>query len=211
MPRSPIPVACTLVVALAGAPCALAVPNPALSKIPTHILLVGRVADLADTTDGAFSVVVHDAANNPVARSNVEVRLLNCPGARISSQAYEPGTTSRCDTHGVLQSADLHGEVRMTAVGAGTPGAAPGGGPCAQIFAGGVLLGTATVAYLDMDGAGGLGANDMSLWLSDYALGEPIGRSDFDGDGQLTANDLSVWLELWSQARSKQSAAAFCP
>ena len=50
------------------------------------------------------------------------------------------------------------------------------------MFASGVLLGTATLAYVDLDGSDGMGGNDISLWLTDFGSGEPIGRSDFDGD-----------------------------
>ena len=188
-----------------------AVPSPALSHIPSHILLVGRSGDLADTTIGAFTVVVHDATNNPVANSTVEVRILNCPGARLSSQSYDPPSTIRCSTAGVLQTTDIHGEARIALVGGGTPGSPPGTGPCVQIFASGVILGTATLAYVDLDGSGGLGTNDISLWLGDFALGEPIGRSDFDGDGRLDASDLSQWLGIWGAAHSTQSATSYCP
>src|SRR5690349_21811248 len=77
-----------------------AVPSPANSRIPSHILLVGRSADLADTSSGAFLVVVHDATDAPVANSTVEVRILNCNGARLASQPYDPGSAIRCGTVG---------------------------------------------------------------------------------------------------------------
>ena len=188
-----------------------AIPSPAFSHVPSHMLLVGRTGDLADTTGGAFLVVVHDATDAPVVNSTVEVRILNCPGARLSSQAYDAGSTIRCGTAGVLRATDAHGEARFTLVGAGTPGSPPGGGPCVQVFASGVFLGTASLAYLDQDGSGGMGTNDISLWLGDFALGEPIGRSDYDGDGQLGAGDLSIWLGFWGAAGSLESAANFCP
>jgi hypothetical protein len=56
-----------------------------------------------------------------------------------------------------------------------------------------------------------MGTNDISLWLGDFALGEPIGRSDYDGDGVVSAADLSIWLGLWGAAGSSESAASFCP
>jgi len=188
-----------------------AVPSAANSKIPPHVLLVGRTGELADTTSGAFSVVVHDATNVPVARSTVEFRILNCPGARLSSASYDPASTIRCGTHGVQQTTNAFGEVRMTAVGGGTPGSPPGAGPCAQVFASGVSLGTVTLAYLDLDGSGGLGGNDLSLWLTDLGSGEVRGEADFDGDGQLTVADLSLWLTVWSAETSTESAATYCP
>jgi hypothetical protein len=141
----------------------------------------------------------------------VEVRILNCPGARLSSNAYLAGATIRCDTHGALATTDNNGEVRMTIVGGGTAGGPAGAGPCVQIYASGVFLGFATLAYPDMDGSGGVGANDLALWLGDFGSGEDIGRSDYDGTGLLTANDLSMWLGIFGAGGSFQSAAAYCP
>ena len=193
------------------APSAHAVPSLSTSTVPTHMLLVGRSSDLADTTAGAFLVVVHDAANVPVVNSTVEVRILNCPGARLSSQSYALGSTIRCGTAGVLRTTDVHGEARFTLVGGGTPGSPPGAGTCVQVFAGGVFLGTASLAYIDLDGTGGAGSNDISLWLADFALNEPIGRSDYDGDATVSANDLSLWLGIWGAGGSPESATSYCP
>jgi len=209
--RRSLTIPCTVVVALLAVRGAHAVPSPSNSTIPQHVLLVGRLDALADTTEGAFSVVVRDLTNAPVANSTVEFRILNCPGARLSSDSYVPGSTIRCATVGVLQATDSHGEVRMTAVGGGTPGSPAGAGPCAQVFASGVLLGTITLSYLDLDGSGGLGTNDLALWLTDFGSGEFPGRSDYDGDGILGANDLSIWLSAWGSGRSFQSAATYCP
>ena len=118
MPRSPIRVACVLFAALSCASLARAIPSAANSTLPRHVLLVGRLGDLADTTAGACSMVVRDLANNPINRCVVELRVLNCFGTRLSSEPYAPATTIRCETSGVLQTTDIHGEVRMTAVGA---------------------------------------------------------------------------------------------
>ena len=212
MPRSPIRTALTLVLALIASGQASAVPSAANSRIPAHVLLVGRVAELADTTAGAFSVVVNDYENVPMPDRVVELRLVNCTDARVSSNPYEPGTTIRCDSRGVLQTTDRHGEVRMTAVGGGNPAAAPVTGPCAQVWASpGIQLGIVKVAYLDLDGDGGTGSGDLSLWLADYASSEPRSRSDYDGDGTLSSIDLSIWLGVFAAGRSAQSAATYCP
>ncbi|HEY6194532.1 MAG TPA: hypothetical protein VI504_05765 [Candidatus Eisenbacteria bacterium] len=195
----------------AGAWPARAVPSPSTSHVPAHVVMVGRVGTQADTAFGAFTVVVRDVANAPVANSSVEFRVLNCEGARLATDALQPGVSTRCDTHGITAVTDVNGEVRLTLIGGGTPGAAPGGGSCAQVFASGVLLGMVSVSFLDMDGQRGLGVNDLSLWLADLALNEPISRSDFDGNGALTPNDLSVWLTAWSRAKSYESASSYCP
>ena len=196
MPRSPIRVACVLFAALSCASLARAIPSAANSTLPRHVLLVGRLGDLADTTAGACSMVVRDLANNPINRCVVELRVLNCFGTRLSSEPYAPATTIRCETSGV---------------GASTPGLAPGAGPCSQIYAAGVLIGIITLATLDMDGRDGLTPHDVSLWLTDLASGELRGRADFDGDGVLTAQDLSIFLTVWAAGRSQESAASYCP
>ena len=196
--------------ALAAGP-ARAVPSPGNSSVPSHVLLVGRLYAQADTALGNFTIVVRNLANNPLAGVLVEFRILNCEGARLASDPLQPGVTARCATHGYTAVTDVHGEVRMCIVGGGTVGSMPGGGACAQVFAAGVLIGTPSVAYLDLDGGNGLGINDLSKWLDDFALNEPISRSDFDGSGALSVNDLSVWLEAWSRGTSAQSATSYCP
>jgi hypothetical protein len=111
----------------------------------------------------------------------------------------------------VLHTTNFLGLVRMTLVGGGTAGAPAGAGPCVQVFASSVPLGSATLAYLDMDGRDGLSSNDISLFLTDLFSGEDIGRSDFDGSTALSANDLSIWLTIWGTSGSVQSAASYCP
>src|SRR5262245_50966025 len=101
---------------LAGATTARAIPSAANWSIPSHILLVGRVDAVADTAIGAFTVVVRDLANNPVAGSTVEIRILNCPGAQLATDPYQPNVTIACGTHGAKQSTNTFGEVRMTLV-----------------------------------------------------------------------------------------------
>jgi hypothetical protein len=196
---------------LAGAQPARAIPSAANSSIPSHVVMVGRLAALADTGLGSFTIVVRDLANNPIANATVEFRVLNCEGARLSANPLQPGVTARCATHGYTAVSDVHGEVRMCLVGGGTVGSPPGTGPCAQVFAAGVLLGTSSVAFFDLDGAGGVAINDLSQWLTDFGLNEPISRSDFDGSGNVTISDLSVWLDAWSRGTSAEGATSYCP
>ena len=194
-----------------GAGPARAVPSAANSTIPSHVLMVGRSGALADTGLGAFTVVVRDFSNNPIAGATVEFRVLNCEGARLAADPLQPGVTARCATHGFTAVTGGNGTVRMCVVGGGTVGSPPGAGPCAQVYAAGVLLGMTSVALLDLDGSRGVGINDLSLWLVDFGLNEPISRSDFDGNGSVTINDLSVWLEAWARATSLESASSYCP
>lgn len=211
MRAAQVVVAVVLFGSLAWAQTARAVPSAANSSIPSHVVMVGRLAALADTGLGSFTIVVRDLANNPIANATVEFRVLNCEGARLSANPLQPGVTARCATHGYTAVSDVHGEVRMCLVGGGTVGSPPGAGPCAQVFAAGVLLGTSSVAIFDLDGTGGVGINDLSQWLTDFGLNEPISRSDFDGSGSVTISDLSVWLDAWSRGTSAEGATSYCP
>ena len=190
---------------------ARAVSSPANSTVPPFVLLEGHAQGVPDTTTGAILIVARDFANNPVPGRTIEFRILNCPGARLGLDQLQPGVSTRCATHGVTAFTNLDGIVRFAVLGGGDPSGPPGTGPCAQIYSGGVLIGTSRVAYLDLDGSGGLGAQDMCLWLTDFGTGEPIGRSDFNGDQVLTGDDLSLWLTYWGDALSVQSPAAYCP
>ena len=197
--------------ALAPALALAGVPSAANSTIPSHVLLVGMTAGVPDAAMGEFVVIVRDATNTPEPDRLVEVRFLNCPGARVASDQAQAEVSARCDTHGITAMNDNEGSVRMTAVGGGDPAAGHGMGGCAGVYAGGVLLGFVSVAYLDEDGSGGLGGGDLAVWLGDFVTGDPIGRSDFDGDGQLSGGDLSLWLTAFSSGRQYHSAALYCP
>ena len=205
-----------LAAALMGAALAPALalagpPSAANSTIPRHVLLVGMTAGVPDAAMGEFVVIVRDATDTPEPDRLVEVRFLNCPGARVASDQGQAEVSARCETHGITAMNGNDGSVRMIAVGGGDPSAGHGMGGCAGIYAGGVLLGFVSVAYLDEDGSGGLGAGDLAIWLGDFATQEPIGRSDFDGDGALGASDLSLWLTAFASGRQDQSVAQYCP
>ena len=188
-----------------------AVTSPANSTVPGFMLLVGHDQGVPDTTTGVILIVARDFANNPVVGRTIEVRLLNCPGARLAQDQLQPGVSTRCATHGVTAVTNQDGIVRFAVLGGGDQDGPPGAGPCVQIYSGGLSLGAARVAYLDLDGRDGLGAQDMSIWLTDFGTGEPIGRSDFNGDQVLTADDLSLWLMYWGEAHTTQSPATYCP
>ena len=92
--------------------------------------------------------------------------------------------------------------------GGGNASTLLGGG---KIFANGTLLQTPTVSAFDLDNAGGVGANDLSAWLTDFGSGNPYGRSDYDCSGGIGANDLSLWLGEFGNGTSASSCAASCP
>jgi hypothetical protein len=92
--------------------------------------------------------------------------------------------------------------------GAGNASTLLGGG---QIFANGSLLQHPTVSAYDLDGASGVGANDLSAWLGDFGSGQPFGRSDYDCSGNVGANDLSLWFNAFGSGTMVESCAASCP
>jgi hypothetical protein len=186
-------------------------PSAANSTIPSHVLLVGLDAGVPHSAMGEFVIVVRDLADIPESDRLVEVRFQVCPGARIASDQAQAAVSSQCATHGITSISDVDGVVRMTAVGAGDPSAPHGAGPCASVYAGGVFLGLVAVSYLDQDGASGLGAGDLSVWLSDFVTGDPIGRSDYDGNGSLGALDLSLWLTAYASGGQVHSPTQYCP
>jgi hypothetical protein len=190
---------------------ARALTSPANSTLPFHVLMVGLREGVPDTTLGAFTIVARDANGTPEPGKTIEFRILNCPAARLATDQAQPGVSTRCATWGVTAVTDLNGIVRFAVVGGSEAQGLHGMGPCAQVYSNGLAIGTVRVAYLDLDGSGGLGANDISVWLADFATGEPIGRSDFNGDTFLTADDLSVWLQIWGDGRQVESPAAYCP
>lgn len=196
---------------LALVPAAVgAAPSPANSTIPSHVLLVGRSGAEADTATGAFTIVVRDGANVPMPGQLVEFRALLCPGARVAVNQLQAGVSSRCETNSVRATTDLDGSVRLAVLGGGETLAPHGTGPCARVYVGTALLGTARLGYLDLDGAGGLGANDLAVWLTDFSTGDPIARSDFNGDDLVGADDLALWLTAWVAGRSLQSPESYC-
>lgn len=188
-----------------------AVTSPANSTLPSFVLMVGLRDGVPDTTVGAFTIIARDAANVPELGKTIEFRILNCPAARLATDQRQAGVSTRCATHGVTAVTDVNGMVRFAVVGGSEAEGLHGMGPCAQVYSNGFAIGTVRIAYLDLDGSGGLGANDLAVWLSDFGRGEPIGRSDFNGDTALTADDLSVWLQIWADGRQVESPAAYCP
>jgi hypothetical protein len=80
-----------------------------------------------------------------------------------------------------------------------------------MIFGNGVLIASPSVSSFDLDGSGGVGAGDLSVWLSDFGTGQPYERSDYDGDGQVSAADLSEWLAVFGAGGSTLSCGAICP
>jgi hypothetical protein len=178
------PVDAILILALAGAPGAPQMPCAcANSTAPACIALVGTYAGTPAVAFGQFTVVVRDPA-----------ATVDCAGGRVSK----------------LTAAD--GSVRFTILGHSN-----GGGNASsllgigKIFANGTLIASPTVSTFDLDGQSGVGANDLSCWLTDFGSGQPYGRDDYDCSGGIGANDLSFWLTAFGSGAMAESCGASCP
>lgn len=195
-----------------GAKVGLAtVPSPANSSIPSHIHVVGRFGSQPDTSAGRFSVTARDLANNPISGAQIVVDFFSNPDVRLATDQLSPGTVVNCQTRTVRGYTDSRGQAFFTILGTGTSTPAGSTAPTTRIYQDGMLLGIVPTSIYDLDGVNGVGANDFSLWMSDFGSGTNPLRSDYDATGVVGANDLSVWLNTFGMAASAQSATPACP
>jgi len=194
-------------VAAAGVPCS------GCSTVPPCFSLVGSATGVPDT-HGQFTVVVRDLANNPLNGASVVIDLSNAHDLRICSDQLDAGALVNCAAKTTRKFTDVTGSVTFIVLGGSNGGGNAstllGGG---RIFANGTLIGSPTVSAFDLDGANGVGVNDLSVWLGDFGTaGNPaFGRSDYDCSGSVGVNDLSVWLGEFGAATSTASCTVSCP
>lgn len=198
-----------LLVALSAVPNAQAGISPARSTIPTHVNYVGWNGVTADPA-GTFTVVVRDAGGNPVAGCLVSIDFPH-PDLRVAAMQPDPRLVTSCADGAITCKTDMAGQATMTLVGGGKGAFGTAGAVSATLTAAGVVLGPVRCSVFDLDGAGGVGANDVSLWLGDYGRGRNPGRCDYDGDGWVAANDLSLLIGVIGGGRSALSATSYCP
>jgi hypothetical protein len=180
------------------------------STIPKSLSIVGMSAAGADVGLGNFHVFAAQY-QQPSIGTRIAIDLRLVPGVRIAASQPDPLETTRCDSHAVYEFVNEIGIVDMTVVGSSSGAAVPPGPSIAKIFADGIPFGEVPVAIYDLDGSGGLGAGDLSIWLSDYGSGQFYGRDDYDFDGVLGTNDLSLWLTAYGTGASSQSGLGLCP
>jgi pimeloyl-ACP methyl ester carboxylesterase len=188
------------------------VPSPANSTTPAFIRLVGASGGVPDAVPGEFVVVAHDLANNPINGCSIVIDLSNCPDLEICPDQLDPNAVTNCTAKTVRKFTNALGEVTFTLLGSSNgAGHASSLAHGAMIFGNGVLIASPSVSSFDLDGSGGVGAGDLSVWLSDFGTGQPYERSDYDGDGQVSAADLSEWLAVFGAGGSTLSCGAICP
>lgn len=199
-----------VLLALAPAPSRADTPSPPNSTVPACIKLVGGDGTNASAL-GTFTVIHRDLANNPIAGAQIVVDVSNAPDLRLCAQQVAPGVVMDCANGRATAITDANGVVTFTLLGGSVGGSGAtllNGG---RIYADGMLIGTPTVSAYDLDGQSGVGANDLSAWLTDFGIGNPYGRSDYDCSGGLGANDLSFWLSAFGAGTQLVSCATSCP
>lgn len=195
----------------AGAGTAIVDPWPANATYPRCVTLVGSSGGVPARAFGEFEVVVRDLAMNPMPGIPVWIDLAGVSDVRLCDDQLDPGLVVDCPTQRVIATTDLAGRAVITLLGGGKPGGARTLAQAGAVYAIGVLLGYCSVSTFDADGAGGVGANDLSEWLADFGSGQPYARSDYDCDGGIGVNDLSLWLSALGAGTQTASCAASCP
>jgi len=188
------------------------IPSQPLCTVPSLIRLVGSSGGVGDEAAGRLTIVVRNLANNPIDHGQISIDFSNCPDVVLCTDQLDPGALVYCPGNTVRKQTDNLGEVTFTILGGSTGASgAASRGPAGRIYCNGVLIGTPSVAVYDLDGVSGLGAADLTAWLTDFASGIPWSRSDYDGSGDIGANDLADWLAEFASGASLESGAASCP
>lgn len=182
-----------------------AVPDILNSTFPTCIPLVGFHAITASPL-GEILITIRDAQSQPLEGEPVVLDFALATGLFIAGQQLDPDVETDCIAKTVTKLTDANGKVRFRVIGGGdgnfTSQSTLGVG---RIFvpngANGGLFHSSHVQAFDLDGRDGVGANDLSLWLSDFANFPSIAtRSDYDCSASVGANDLSIWLDAYGGA-----------
>ena len=191
------------------------VPSEGNSTKPAFFTIGGSTDSFtAGTPDpsGLFIVIVRDLANNPLNGASVVIDFSNCDDVSICEDQFDVDALVNCAAKTVRKFTDITGSVQFNLIGgsngAGLASTLQNGG---RIYANGTLIGSPTVAVYDLDGASGVGANDLSAWFTDFGTGNAYGRSDYDGSGGVGANDLSLWFTVFGSGASSSSCAVACP
>lgn len=190
--------------ALLSTAAAAAVPSPGTSSA-SPLLTLGASDGLAPDPALGFVVIVRDLANNPIVGAMVVVDFANCPDVVLGTLTG-PNTVIDCATRTArtFTGAGGRAELRLTgAIGTRSPASI---GACARVYGDGVLFATVPVAVLDQDGAEGVDAKDLSLWLHDLYAGTNPARSDLNGDSFVSPSDLPLLFDAAGRASQDVSA-----
>ena len=197
---------------VAASSSASGIPLAANSTVPTAIQLVGAQGTIADAAAGRFTIVLRNVANNPLNNALVALDFSECPDLELCTDQLDANATVFCAGKAVRKFTDTQGTVQFVVLGHSQgPADANMALERMKVFGNGALVGTPEVSAFDLDGVGGVGANDLSVWLSDFGSGLKPTRSDYDASGDIGAGDLSIWLGVFAAGGSTQSCASSCP
>jgi hypothetical protein len=185
-------------------------PAPGPVTYPCAITLVCTNGNSVPDPYGAFSIVVRDPANNPMAGSAVTLDFSTCPDVSFCSVQAAPGQFANCSgsTERVTAITDINGIARFNIVGGVAHVVpAPGTAGCCVLYVDGFLITDGTtrptiaVSAFDQSGGDGLTVGDLSLWLADYFGGVYQQRDDYDRQTMCIAAvgvpDLGRWLSTY--------------
>jgi len=184
---------------------------PPNCTFPAAARAVESQSGVPDRADGQLTIVIRDIANNVTNGASVVLAFSGVTDVALCSDQLDPDVLVNCAARTVRKFTNTLGQVTFTLLGSGTgmtDTPSPGQG---KIYANGLLVGSFDVSTFDLDGTGGVGANDLSVWLADFGSGLPHPRSDYDASGDVSANDLSQWLGVFGAGGSTQSCGASCP
>lgn len=193
-----------------ASPCLIG--QVANSTTPLCFPLVGALASTPAAGFGQFTVTVRDLANNPCVGAVIVIDLSGAPDLAICADQLDPAATVDCAHKTIAKTTGTGGSVNFTVLGGSNGGRnAVTLLSAGKIFANGTQIQSPTVSAFDLDGSGGVGANDLSAWLGDFGSGQPYGRSDYDCSGGVGANDLSLWLNAFASGTMAESCTTQCP
>jgi hypothetical protein len=193
---------------------ALAGPAPLIPPwsnctLPEGVPLVGIDPSGQPDPMGACTVVIRDVGGNPLWDVLVIFDFTDCwHQVRIASVQPQPGVFVQCSQKSVAMPTDVEGRATISIVGKALPASAD---PIlVRIGLEEAYLGSRPVVAYDLDGATGVGPNDLYAWFGDFFAGQSL-RGDYDFDGGLGPNDLALWFQVFFGSGSVSSASAYCP
>ena len=198
-------------IASASAPSHPSLPGTC-SRVPARIVLVGSNGVQPDVSQGSFEVAVC-RFSLPLQGAQVAVtHSANAAGVRLGRETDPAPTFATCPDQVLRFFTDATGTTGMTLTGSVDLGQqAPGVAPTVSIYADGVWFGDVPVVCYDLDGTGGVGAGDLSAWLTLFGAGDAILVADYNGSGVLDADDLSRWFDVFGSGFETVSATPLCP
>lgn len=200
-----------ILLALCAGPALATLPSPANSIVPPCIQRMGHQGGVVPAS-GRFVVVVRDLANNPIANEPVTIDLGSAPELFLSAEQYDPVAVVDCANLRVTRTTGADGRAEFALAGWSNGS----GNGITRTWNGRIfsqhlgLLGSPTVSAFNLDGASGVGANDLSVWLGDFGSAINFGRDDYDCSGGTGVNDFSLLLSAFGAGGMSHSGTA-CP